>query len=439
MIGAFSELVDRIVLSHQSEKQREDLSTSIAGSKVWNIIRLIRVLFKKRHLIACNNRTHISRLALEVFQAVEGVNLEFLGRYLDEFVVIRKESKLFSLIQANPELSNNIRTEKDFFLYSMNQENDVYLLRADQFNNLAFNVCLSELLSLYKVKNQNEIIRLDILSGLSSGEKTAVKFNKIYTKKSDEILLMFDFEGHSSALLEDYIYTRISAQLGKSEKESSNFFVVYQFYDLLTRDSRSSSLIAALIRSKVKKLKRNRVFFLLEEADLLAREGQLGKAYYKMRDLHDYCIEKDIHMNKSATVFVMMKELFFLLWAHASVVPKPGEETYFSFVDSICWPQYYREQIRRLEWIVERGGNFYMVENKFSTDSLDEIAHNLKDKLEYLLSEEPSSLYQVSGDLEAFYKGLFHFQGTKTGSVNLLRNRIICEGVQIRRESSNRV
>jgi hypothetical protein len=423
-LGSFSEILNRIVNSHKNEKEREELSNDITESQIWNIIKLIRVLLKKRYMISCSNRKLISNAILDVFKATEASSIPLMSQYLDEFLIVRKESRLFDLIKANPELSSNIRTEKDFSLYSLNQDNDVFLVKADLFNNLAFNVCISELFGLYKIRNQNDLIKLEILSGLTSTEKTSVKFSKIYTKKSDEILLTFDFSSQSSAILEDYIYSKILSILNRGDKQDNcNFFLVYQYYDLLTRDAKSSSTIAALIRSQVSKVKKNnRVFFLLEEVDLLIREGQIGKAYYKMKDLHEYCEERNIQLNKSAHIFVMMKELFLLLWAHAAVAPKSEDESiYFSYPVYSLWPSYYREQFKRLHWVIESGSDFCVIPDMLNLDSLDDIAHNLKDKLEYLLNEEPSSLYQVSEDLEKFYKGIFNYQGTKVGKFNFTR------------------
>jgi hypothetical protein len=393
VVASFGDLMTRIMRSHGNETERECLSSAITGCGVWHIIKLVRILCKKRHSIACKNKDNISRTALNVFQATECSSLPHIKEYLEEFMVVRKESLLFELIKANPELSSNVRTEKDFSLYSLNQEEDVFLIKADLFNNLTFNVCVSEILSLYKIKSQNDLIRLEILSRLSTSEKTAVKFSKIYTKKSDEILLTFDFSNQSSAILEDFIYSKILSIIGKPGKQDNcNFFMVYQYYDLLTRNTSSSAVIAALIRSQVAKVKNNRVFFLLEEVDLLVRHGKIGKAYYKMRDLHEYCEEKNTTINKSAYVYIMMKELFILLWANAAVAPSTDEDSsYFSFPTHSAWPRYYKEEFKRLEWIVERGANLYMVEEKVSMDSLDEIAHNLHDKLEGLVTEAPTS------------------------------------------------
>jgi hypothetical protein len=432
VLGSLAELFKRIVHSHSEPEEREKLSSAITDCEIWTLIKLVRVLFKKRYSINCKNRKALTKAILDSIQACEGGSISLMNGHLDDFMVVRNGSWLFDLLKANPEISSNVKTDKNLFLYSLDEDNEVFLVNASQFNSLVFTVCVSELLSLYKIRNQNDLIKLEVLSQLSASEKAAVKFSKIYTKKSDEILLTFDFSSHSSAILEDYIYAKILSIISNNDKqENCNFFLVYQYYDLLTRNTESSSVIAALIRSQCNKLKKNRVFFLLEEADQLMREGQIGKAYYKIKDLHEYIEEKGISLNKSSKVWLMMKELFILLWAHASAAPKDdSESSYYSYPTFVLWPTYYREEFRRLSWIIEKEGDLFVVDSQISHDSLDEIAFNLKEKLEFLLNEVPTSLYQVCADLEIFYQGLTDNKGKSIGNLSFTRTSELPENLQ---------
>ena len=402
------ELFRRIIESRDQVEAREQMAAIITGCNVWEIIRLLRNAFKNQFLIQSVNRIEVTNCLQKLMGIKDCSSVSLLNGALDEFVTIDSNTWIIDLAKSNPELSSGIRTDKSFSMYRLTKDCNLCLVSRELYTNFVFNVCVFELLSLYKIRNQNDLIQLELLSGLSTLEKKAIKFNKLYITKADEILLTFKYEQFEPAILDDYFYRKVLGILGK--EKMVNFFTVYQYYSLLQRNPLGNKLIPELISRECSKSdkKKNRTFFMLKEIDDLIKEGQISKAYYRVKDHHDYCEEKSISATKSNDIWMNMKEVLLLLLANGLVSPKDDINTgHYSFMDYILLPSYFKEQIKSANWVFEKDGQFYIDDNQIDINNTDEIAHNIRDKLFSILDDEPKSLYQVTPDLKDYIEGIF--------------------------------
>lgn len=402
------ELAKRLALSRGDPELRESLMVDVTGCDLWDIIKLLRIVIKKPYAIRSTNKAEVGRSIHRMMDTKDCSSVDLLKGALDGFMVVDCNNWVLNLAKSNTELSSSIRSDKNFWMYSLTKDGNLCLVNREQYLDLVFNVCVFELLSLFKIKNQNDLIKLELLSGLSSTEKKAIKFNKLYSIKSDEILLTFQYADFESDALEDYFYRKVLAILGN--EKMANFFTIYQYYSLLLRNENSSKLIPALISQACSKAnkKKSRAFFLLKEIDELIKEGQISKAYYRLKDQQDYCEEKSISSTKSNDVWMAMKESLLLLLASNLVPPKDLQSSdLYSYPNYMLLPSYYKEQLKSANWIIEKDGVYYIDDSIVNLEQTDEIAHNVRDKLHSILENEPKSLYQVSPDLQDYIEGIF--------------------------------
>lgn len=389
-----------------AEKEAEAVA-AISGSDVWILIRLLRLLFKRRYFIQGIAASSINQTWLDSWGAVDGARLTLAHNRFNEFYFINSDSWLLHLASSVDDIKGNIKVEKDFTLYAMNREEDLLLAEQTCFSDFAFSLCVSEVLYRFKVKNQTDLVRLEVLSQLTAKDKAAIKFNKIYTRKAEDSLALFDLSNEYPQLVEDYVYNRTLGLLRKSESTKAiNYFAVYQNFNLISKNLNSDKVVAGLIKAECSKIKESRIFFILDELDELLKTGKLSQAYFKLQDLEDYCEHNATEVPRTARDWLDLKEIFILVLAYCLLGSKPN---HFNTAEGIRLPKYFRSELTGFSWIVEGSTNKYYIDTGLvSTDGLSEVLLNYEGKIVDLVSGLSKSVLQMAPELEPFIQDIIN-------------------------------
>jgi hypothetical protein len=374
------------------------------------VISLLRLILKRQAFIQGSDRDAIIGAIYDWIGARSGKEATFAGNKLSGFVFLTADSWILELGKRIPDVKNVLKLDTmPCWLHPLSQTNPVLLVQADKIFELAFIYCTYHLLTHISVKNQNHIISLEVFSRLTNAEKSALRFNRLFPKKSEDLLVTFESNNHSLAVLEDYLYSKTLSHLKKGSATSStpgtpenvNFFAIYQNFALLNRNLKSNKVAAHLIKEEVKNIKSSRLFFLLEEVDDLLKSGELAMAYFKLQDLIEFCEQNQVDLYKKTGAWLALKELLILVVANGLEAPKSDEAGgLFSRTKWISVSTYFKAELEGMSWIARAGDQYYLLEDKINHDRIPEILLNVGGKVHDLTSNLPKATFSICADLE---------------------------------------
>ncbi len=401
--GLFERLTE--INTKKSTKMEEEATSEVSSLEVWKIIKILRILFKRRNSIKGAVSNYLVKQWLGMLGAVDGAKLTLVGNRFADFFILQNNSWVLNLALSVDDLKNSVKLEKDLVFYSFNRVDDLLLIEQNSFSEFAFNLCVCELLSRYKVRNQRDLIKMEVLSQLSIREKSSFKFNKLYTKRTEDTMALFDFDSANLKVIEDYIYTRAMNLMSKTQSPKGiNFLAVFQNYSSLDRNITSDKVTAALIRSECEKQKDSRPFFICEELDSLLREGKLSQAYFKLQDLDDYIEHNNLEITRGSKDWIVLKEMMIILLGYCIVYKK---QTSFNQPDGILLPGYFRGELNGLEWIAPgENGEYYFDISKVDLSGIDEMLLNFDGKITELINKISKGMYQIVPDLNGFVQDI---------------------------------
>lgn len=401
-----TEVFERLIcLNKQPDAKKEkEASEAISSYHIWDIINLVRLLFKRTNIGGSKAFKLYKKTWLANLKCTDGIDITLAQGRFDEFYIVDESSWLVRLVQSCPNLHTEIRIDKYFSVFSIDRSGGVLMFEKASFAEFAFSVCLNQLLQRYKIKSQNDLIRLEILARLSALEKQECKFSKLYSKKLEESVILFDLSEVNNRLVEDYLYQRGNNMLKSTNVAGKpvpiNFFSVYQTYCILQRNPRSEQRVAALLRQNCLANKNSRVFFLMEDIDGKIKQGSLTDAYFILQDLHYYCEHHQVEVPRSTADWLSMKEAFVLLIARCMVDDSPCS---YNRPEGIRLSSYFTAELVGLDWIVKaKDGKYYLNKAGVLTDGMHEILLNYQQKLIDLLTPISKTLTQLIPDLNNF-------------------------------------
>lgn len=391
----------------KNEEKAQELALLFRGFEVWRLIKVLRLLLKKRHALRGRNARELLELVFRKLGFRNGERATLArGRY-DDYILVCKNSWLLQLAESCSDLKSALKLDKDCFGFAVNREEDLYLVEKTQFSQFSFTLCTNQLLTYYKVASYTQLVQLEIFSKLSASEKAAIKIQKIYSKKFEEIMFNFDYSISSQANIEDYFFSKAMVLLRNSTADGSVYFGVYQNYGILNKGADSSKVAARLVRSECVKRNDSRIFFLLEETDECLRKGEVANAYFKNVDLFDYCEQNQVETSKSIDSWLNLREILILALVYGAVPPLQATDRKFhNYADHILLPECFRVEVEALDWVVRVQDQLFIDESKLKTQGVETIEHGIQSKFATAIGQLSKSIYGVYPELQLYLKDI---------------------------------
>lgn len=391
----------------KSEEQAQELAQHFYGFAVWRLIKLLRVLLKKRHALKGSNSRELVDLVFRKLGLRNGERATLArGRY-DDFVLVSRDSWLLQLAESCSDLKSALKLDKDCVGFAINRDKDLFLVEKTQFSHFGFTLCVNQLLAHYKVGSFSQLVQLEIFSKLSAPEKAAIKIQKLYSKKFEEIMFSFDYGISSLANIEDYFFSKAMALLRSGQPDGTTYFCVYQNYGILDRGADSSKVAARLVRAECVKRNDSRVFFLLEETDECLRKGEVANAYFKNADLFDYCEQNQVETSKSVDAWLNLREILILALVYGAVPPlHETDRKFHNYRDHILLPDCFRAEVEALDWVVRVQDRLFLDASKLKTEGIATIEHGIQSKFATAIAQLPKSVYSLYPELQAYLKDI---------------------------------
>jgi UvrD/REP helicase N-terminal domain len=417
-----TELANRVITYNKTGAvEWKELSEALQSYPIWTLIKFIRILSKKSFAIR-GDRDKTLAIILKSFSARDLGCAKFAGNSFESFLAVESDSWVFGLCQSTPGMKNRIKLEKEYPFFHLNKDNDLIIVEKGFFFELAFNLLVSELLLRFHKDDPVLIMKVEIESNLTIKEKSGLKFSRLFEKKIEETIIIPEDTGFSPAVIEDYYWSKTKYTISS---KSANPVLVYRTYALLTRLEKSSKIVPALIKELLVSNKEYKLFFLLKEIDELFEGGQVGLAYFKLEDLHNFVKASKTELSKNARFYLDLKELLILLVAYGSVPPKSEEASrFFNRQEFFAVSDYFRSDLQSCKWIVQGAEDtLYFNEAQLDFDHLDGLSMNIGEKILSILQELPLAIMSATGsNLEQFVAELVQRSGiiSSPGSIYCL-------------------
>lgn len=149
------EIFERLIgLNKKPDAEKEkEASDAISSYQIWDIINLVRLLFKHTNIAGSKAFKQCRKAWLSAAICTDGKDLSLAKGRFDEFYIIDESSWLIRLIRSCQNLHLEIRIDKDLAIYAIDRSGGVLASEKSSFSEFSFSVCLFQLLQRYKIKS----------------------------------------------------------------------------------------------------------------------------------------------------------------------------------------------------------------------------------------------------------------------------------------------
>ena len=392
----FLERLAGLIVEARGKERLASCSIRLAG----NCIKMLRYLLKRDYLLPREHRQSILQTVERHLQFKDLAGLASFTKAYSDFALLHKHSVIFEILAR---ASKGPSCNKQLAFFAIDETDSLFIVQKEKLLNSLLLSAVYLLAEGLTFESISDVANFEMVSGITKLDKPASGLTKLFKTSSEVFFEKCQFEKGYGKAFEEQIYTfcmKVAAEKGYTEY----YLTCYRYYrSLMDRiDETDSMYVAGIIKSRLVKNTKARLFQIAKEAEDSLIAGDVNQALLTMVDLEEYASSQNIRLGNVNISFVGLMRTLTLLIANCKFADPSSFGSFMNYKERLYLPRFWEKELQRMDWVVEDKGEYYLDEEAINGELVDEATFKLADKLDYNIS-------LVSRDCLHFYPELANY------------------------------